>query len=100
VREEYSRILCLSFKLRSTHIPSNDLYEKACDKMTIRSERCPKNPNGKPRVAWTALDPSKTRIIARRYAKDNMPELIRLTKAFREKRAANPDPDPAVWRRY
>jgi hypothetical protein len=40
---------------------------------------------GTPRRAWTALDPDKTRIIARRYGKDNMRELIRLLKSFREK---------------
>ena len=31
------------------------------------------------------LDPNKSRIIARRYAKDNMPELVRLLRNFREK---------------
>ena len=39
----------------------------------------------KPRRAWTALDPDKTRIIARRYGKDNMSELIRLLTNFRTK---------------
>jgi hypothetical protein len=46
-------------------------------------------PTGKPRRAWTALDPDKTRLIVRRYAKDNMHELlIRLTN-FREWLLAN-----------
>lgn len=36
-----------------------------------------------PRRAWTALDPDKTRIIARRYGKESVSELIRLLKDFR-----------------
>ena len=58
---------------------------QAADILAYEGGKFLKNPNGKLRRAWTALDPTKVRIIARRYARDNMPELIRLTKAFREK---------------
>ncbi len=58
---------------------------QAADVLAYEGGKFLKNPTGKLRRAWTALDSDKTRIIARRYAKDNMSELIRLTKAFREK---------------
>jgi hypothetical protein len=48
-----------------------------------------KNPTGKPRRAWTALDPDKTRLIVRRYAKDNMHELVTRLTNFREWLLAN-----------
>jgi hypothetical protein len=48
-----------------------------------------KNPIGKPRRAWTALDPDKSRLIVRRYAKDNMQELVTRLTNFREWLLAN-----------
>jgi hypothetical protein len=58
---------------------------QAADVLAYEGGKFLKNPTGKLRRAWTALDPDKTRIIARRYGKDNMPELIRRLKNFREK---------------
>jgi hypothetical protein len=58
---------------------------QAADVLAYEGGKFLKNPTGKPRRAWTALDPDKTRIIARRYGKDNMPELLRLLTNFREK---------------
>jgi hypothetical protein len=53
---------------------------QAADILAYEGGKFLKNPTGKPRRAWTALDPDKTRIVARRYARDNMHELIsRLT---------------------
>jgi len=43
------------------------------------------NPAGKPRRAWAALDPDKSRLIVRRYSKDSMPTLIALLNSFRAK---------------
>ena len=44
---------------------------------------------GTPRRSWTALDPDNTRIIARRYGKENMPVLISDLTTFREKLLAS-----------
>ena len=38
----------------------------------------------KPRRAWTALDPDKTRLIVRRYGEDNMTEMVKLLTDFRK----------------
>jgi hypothetical protein len=56
---------------------------QAADVLAYEGGKFLKNPMGTPRRAWTALDPDKTRIIARRYAKDNMPTLISLLAGFR-----------------
>jgi hypothetical protein len=58
---------------------------QAADVLAYEGGKFLKNPTGKPRRAWTALDPDKTRIIARRYGKENMPELVRLLTTFRAK---------------
>jgi hypothetical protein len=58
---------------------------QAADVLAYEGGKFLKNPTGTPRRAWTALDPDKTRIIARRYGKDDMSELIRLLTNFREK---------------
>jgi hypothetical protein len=58
---------------------------QAADILAYEGGKFLKNPTGTPRRAFTALDPDKTRIIARRYGKDNMPELIRLLSDFRVK---------------
>src|SRR5215211_2559802 len=50
---------------------------QAADVLAYEGGKFLKNPTGTPRRAWTALDPDMTRIVARRYAKDNMPEMIR-----------------------
>jgi hypothetical protein len=55
---------------------------QAADVLAYEGGKFLKNPTGKPRRAWTALDPNKTRIIAHRYAKD---KLIRLLTDFRAK---------------
>ena len=57
---------------------------QAADVLAYEGGKFLKNPAGPPRRSWTALDPDKTRIIARRYAKDNMQELISRLTAFRE----------------
>lgn len=62
---------------------------QAADVLAYEGGKFLKNPTGQPRRAWTALDPDKTRIIAKRYAKDNMAELIRLLSEFREKLLAS-----------
>ena len=58
---------------------------QAADILAYEGGKFLKNPTGTPRRAFTALDPDKTRIIARRYGKDNMPEFIRLLTDFRVK---------------
>jgi hypothetical protein len=58
---------------------------QAADVLAYEGGKFLKNPTGKPRRAWTALDPDKTRIIVRRYGKNNTSELIRLLTNFREK---------------
>ena len=58
---------------------------QAADILAYEGGKFLKNPTGTPRRAFTALDPDKTRIIARRYGKDNMPEFIRLLTDFRAK---------------
>jgi hypothetical protein len=70
----------IAFRSKADHLPL-----QAADVLAYEGGKFLKNPMGTPRRAWTALDPDKTRIIARRYGKDNMPELIRLLKSFREK---------------
>ena len=57
---------------------------QAADVLAYEGGKFLKNPD-KPRRAWTALDPDKTRLIVRYYAKDNTPELIRLLTDFRAK---------------
>lgn len=53
---------------------------QAADVLAYEGGKFLRNPFGTPRRAWSALDPDKTRLIVRRYAKDNMHELIsRLT---------------------
>jgi hypothetical protein len=58
---------------------------QAADVLAYEGGKFLKNPTGTPRRAWTAIDPNKGRIIARRYGPDNMPELLRLLTGFREK---------------
>ncbi len=58
---------------------------QAADILAYEGGKFLKNRTGTPRRAFTALDPDKTRIIARRYSKDNMPDLIRLLNDFRAK---------------
>jgi len=58
---------------------------QAADVLAYEGGKFLKNSDGKPRRAWTALDPDRTRLIVRRYAKNNTPELIRLLNEFREK---------------
>jgi hypothetical protein len=69
----------LSFGAKADYPPL-----QAADVLAYEGGKFLKNPDGKPRRAWTALKPDKN-IIARRYAKDNMPELIRLLSELREK---------------
>jgi len=57
---------------------------QAADVLAYEGGKFLKNPTGR-RRAWPALDPNRDHIIARRYAKDNMPELIRRLTAFRKK---------------
>jgi hypothetical protein len=56
---------------------------QAADVLAYEGGKFLKNPTGKARRAWTALDPDKSRIIARRYGKENMSELLRLLIDFR-----------------
>jgi hypothetical protein len=56
---------------------------QAADVLAYEGGKFLKNPTGIPRRAWTALDPDKSRIIARRYGKETMPELLRLLTNFR-----------------
>jgi hypothetical protein len=58
---------------------------QAADVLAYEGGKFVKNPSGTLRRAWTVLDPDKTRIIARRYAKDNMPRLISDLTTFRQK---------------
>ena len=62
---------------------------QAADVLAYEGGKFLKNPFGTLRRAWVALDPDKSRVIARRYADDNMPELIRLLTNFREKLLAS-----------
>jgi hypothetical protein len=57
---------------------------QAADVLVYEGGKFLKNPTGT-RQAWPALDPHRKRIRAMRYAKDNMPELIQLLTAFRNK---------------
>jgi hypothetical protein len=56
---------------------------QAADVLAYEGGKFLKNPTGKHRRAWTALDPDKSRIIARSYSKDTMPKLIELLTNFR-----------------
>jgi len=58
---------------------------QAADVLAYEGGKFLRNPQNISRRAWTALDPDKTRIIARRYARDNMGELTSRFTAFREK---------------
>jgi hypothetical protein len=49
---------------------------QAADILAYEGGKFLKNPTGTPRRAFTALDPDKKRLIAKRYGKDNMPVLI------------------------
>jgi hypothetical protein len=63
---------------------------QAADVLAYEGGKFLRNPaSGKPRRAWVALDPDKTRISAKRYGKDNMPQLIELLTGFREKLLAS-----------
>jgi hypothetical protein len=57
---------------------------QAADVLAYEGGKFLKNPTSS-RRAWPALDPNRKHIIARRYAKDNMPELIRRLTTFRKK---------------
>jgi hypothetical protein len=58
---------------------------QAADILAHEGGKFLRNPTGKLRRAWTALDPDQSRITVKRYAKDNMPELIQRLTDFREK---------------
>jgi hypothetical protein len=58
---------------------------QAADVLAYEGGKFLKNPTGTLRRAWTALDPDKTRIIARSYTKDNMPKLTSLLTDFRKR---------------
>jgi hypothetical protein len=58
---------------------------QAADVLAYEGGKFLRNPLGTPRRAWTALDPDKTRMIMRRYAKGNMHELISRLTHLREK---------------
>jgi hypothetical protein len=72
--------MTMAFGSKADHPPL-----QAADVLEFEGGKFLKNPTGTPRRAWTALDPDKTRIILRRYSKDNTPELIRLLTNFRDK---------------
>jgi hypothetical protein len=57
---------------------------QSADVLAYEGGKFLRNPTGKPRRAWTALDPD-TRIAARRYGKENMPDLVKLLTNFRSK---------------
>jgi|ERR1700722_759781 len=58
---------------------------QAADVLAYEGGKFLKNPFGTPRRAWTAIDPEKKLVSARRYAEGNMAQLISLTTAYREK---------------
>jgi len=62
---------------------------QAADVLAYEGGKFVKKSAGKPRRAWTALDPDKTRLIVRLYAKDNMHELATRLTNFREWLLAN-----------
>jgi hypothetical protein len=62
---------------------------QAADVLAYEGGKFLKNPTGKPRLAWTALDPDKSRIIARRYGKENTPKLIQLLTDFQKRLVAS-----------
>lgn len=69
----------LSFGAKADYPPL-----QAADVLAYEGGKFLKAPDGTPRRAWTALEPDKN-IIAKRYAKENMSELIRLLSELREK---------------
>lgn len=56
---------------------------QAADVLAYEGGKFLKNPDGKPRRAWTALDPDKSRIMPYVYNKPNMPKLIDLLTSLR-----------------
>jgi hypothetical protein len=72
--------MTMQFGTKADHPPL-----QAADVLVYEGGKFLKNPTDTPRRAWTALDPNKRRIIARRYAKDNMPKLISLLTTFRKR---------------
>jgi hypothetical protein len=76
--------MTLAFGSKADYVPL-----QAADVLAYEGGKFLKNPTGKPRRAWTALDPDKTRIIVRRYAKDNMHELISRLTTLRKRLLAS-----------
>jgi hypothetical protein len=58
---------------------------QAADVLAYEGAKFLRNSSGTPRRAWTALDPDKTRLIVRRYAKNNMHEMTSRLTALRER---------------
>jgi hypothetical protein len=58
---------------------------QAADVLAYEGGKFVKNPAGKLRRAWTALDPNRTRIIARSYSKDNTHKLVSSLTTLRER---------------
>lgn len=58
---------------------------QSADVLAYEGGKFLKNPTGTLRRAFTALDPDKSWIIARRYGKDNMDKLISLLTNFRQR---------------
>jgi hypothetical protein len=58
---------------------------QAADVLAYEGGKFLKDPTRAPRRAWTALDPDNTRIIAHRFGKENMADLISDLTNFREK---------------
>lgn len=61
----------LEFGGKSTYVPL-----QAADILAYEGSKFLRNPAGKPRRAWLALDPDRKRIVARRYGHENMPHLV------------------------
>jgi hypothetical protein len=70
--------ISISFATKEQYVPL-----QAADVLAYEGGKFLKNPTGTPRRAWTALDPTKERIIARRYGPDNIPKLIQILTDFR-----------------
>jgi hypothetical protein len=70
--------MTMSFGSKAQYVPL-----QAADVLAYEGGKFLKNPTGKLRRAWIALDPDKTRIIARSYSKTNMTELIHRLSDFR-----------------
>jgi hypothetical protein len=58
---------------------------QSADVLAYEGGKFLRNPLGTPRRAWTALDPDNQRLIVRRYAQDNMHELISRLTGLRER---------------